>query len=288
MTLPTSTDTLVGRDTTDTLTNKTLTSPKINDTTTITSTGAEINLLDGSSPNTVVNSKAVIYGSAGELTSASLKVTTGAQSNYVLTSDANGNATWQATQATGSAEKIFEGLAKVECFDNTNDDYITFETCNDDTTAVERMRITSAGNVGIGTANPSGGKLQVENTSGTALRIISNTSQIGFSMGGTGRFNIDASGVIAGRFTVLDSGNVGIGAVSPSEKLDIVGSIKFGDGTNSTKFSAASSGNDLAYTLPSSTGSSGQILQMTEILQQLYHGEQYHQVQVLQKKYMKD
>ena len=123
------------------------------------------------------------------------------------------------------------------------------------------MRITSARNVGIGTANPSGGKLQVENTSGTALRIISNTSQVGFSMGGTGRFNIDASGIVAGRFTVLDSGNVGIGAVSPSEKLDIVGSIKFGDGTNSTKFSAASSGNDLAYTLPSSTGSSGQVLQ---------------------------
>ena len=116
----------------------TLTSPKIQINTIASSTGADLNLLDGSSPNTVVNSKAVIYGSAGELTSASLKVTTGAQSNYVLTSDANGNATWQATQATGSAEKIFEGLAKVECFDNTNDDYITFETCNDDTTAVRK------------------------------------------------------------------------------------------------------------------------------------------------------
>jgi hypothetical protein len=35
--------------------------------TTVTSTAAEINLLDGSSANTVVNSKAVIYGSSGEV-----------------------------------------------------------------------------------------------------------------------------------------------------------------------------------------------------------------------------
>ena len=47
LTLPTSTDTLVGRATTDTLTNKTLTSPKINGSTEITTTGTEINVLDG-------------------------------------------------------------------------------------------------------------------------------------------------------------------------------------------------------------------------------------------------
>jgi hypothetical protein len=47
LSLPTSTDTLVGRATTDTLTNKTLTSPKINGSTVITTTGTEINVLDG-------------------------------------------------------------------------------------------------------------------------------------------------------------------------------------------------------------------------------------------------
>ncbi len=47
LTLPTSSDTLVGRTTTDTLTNKTLTSPKINGSTAITTTGTEINVLDG-------------------------------------------------------------------------------------------------------------------------------------------------------------------------------------------------------------------------------------------------
>ena len=47
-------------------------------TTAITSTPAELNLLDGSSANTVVNSKAVIYGSSGELAGT---LSTAAQAN---------------------------------------------------------------------------------------------------------------------------------------------------------------------------------------------------------------
>ena len=47
LTLPTSTDTLVGRATTDTLTNKTLTSPKINENVAVTATATELNILDG-------------------------------------------------------------------------------------------------------------------------------------------------------------------------------------------------------------------------------------------------
>ena len=47
LTMPAATDTLVGKATTDTLTNKTLTSPKINEDVVVSATATEINLLDG-------------------------------------------------------------------------------------------------------------------------------------------------------------------------------------------------------------------------------------------------
>ena len=40
----------------------------------VTSTTAELNLVDGSSAGTVVNSKAVIYGSSGEVNATTLQV----------------------------------------------------------------------------------------------------------------------------------------------------------------------------------------------------------------------
>jgi hypothetical protein len=59
LTLPTSTDTLVGRATTDTLTNKTLTSPKINEDVAVTATATELNYVDGvtSAIQTQIDSK---------------------------------------------------------------------------------------------------------------------------------------------------------------------------------------------------------------------------------------
>ena len=51
LTLPTSTDTLIGRATTDTLTNKTFTSPKINEDVVVTATASELNFTDGVTSN---------------------------------------------------------------------------------------------------------------------------------------------------------------------------------------------------------------------------------------------
>ena len=91
---------LVSTASTATLTNKTLTSPKINEDVAVTATATEINLLDGvtsttaelnildgvtstaselnlvdgSSAGTIANSKAVIYGSSGEVNATTLQI----------------------------------------------------------------------------------------------------------------------------------------------------------------------------------------------------------------------
>jgi uncharacterized membrane protein YdcZ (DUF606 family) len=65
---------VVGTTNTQTLTNKTLTSPKINEDVAVTATATEINLIDGSAAGTIVNSKAVVYGSAGEVNATTLQI----------------------------------------------------------------------------------------------------------------------------------------------------------------------------------------------------------------------
>ena len=68
------TATTVDKATAQTLTNKTLTSPKINEDVAVTSTATELNLLDGSTAGTIANSKAVIYSSGGQVNGTTLAI----------------------------------------------------------------------------------------------------------------------------------------------------------------------------------------------------------------------
>jgi hypothetical protein len=82
----------------------------------VTSTAAELNLLDGSTADTVVNSKAVIYGAAGQVTASELDVDNiQIDANAVKSTDTNGN-----------IQLFPNGTGFTELYGNTNAGKIRF------------------------------------------------------------------------------------------------------------------------------------------------------------------
>jgi len=110
------------------------------------------------------------------------------------------------------------------------------------TNQTERARITSTGNVGIGTASPSR-KLTVYDASAPYLALQNSSTGTaagdGFQIQMAGLhgyvFNYESGDLYLGaggatRITAKSDGNVGIGEPSPTEKLDVAGRIKSDDG----------------------------------------------------------
>ncbi len=91
-------------------------------------------------------------------------------------------------------------------------------------TANDQFLIRAAGGVGIGLNNPGGFRLNVYNAGSEGLRVATDTAggRVA-SFGGSGTFEIDAPFVGGGRLTVLENGNVGIGATNPAYKLVVGG-----------------------------------------------------------------
>ncbi|MEO7306900.1 MAG: hypothetical protein ABIR78_07190, partial [Ferruginibacter sp.] len=129
----------------------------------------------------------------------------------------------------------------------------------------ERMRITNAGNVGIGTATP-GQLLEVvgpENTSidlkTGALTLRSSVNSIaGAQFGTVSAHPLNLFTNNLNRLTILSGGNVGIGTLTPAQKLHVAGSIRTtaleGDQTNDLNISNSQSINSTAILFAWYTG----------------------------------
>lgn len=144
--------------------------------------------------------------------------------------------------ATGFIQLSSGATARAKLYADASDSHLTAEGARSlvfDTNGLERVRINSSGNVGIGTTSPNY-PVDVQRNSATSeiLRVRNDT--VGASAlitargggGGTVDFGsaADASTFIvrtaaSERMRIDSSGNVGIGTSSPAVKLDVVGNV---------------------------------------------------------------
>ena len=162
--------------------------------TAVSSTAAELNLLDGSSANTVVNSKAVIYGSSGEVagtlsTAAQTNVTSLGTLTALTVDDVAING--KVITMTGSTDDT----AVITAGTNGTLSIVT----TDNSAAAANIQITADGTVDIDSAGvltlDSGAAINIEPASGSAILL-------------DGTISVDA-GVVTGATSITSTAFVG-------------------------------------------------------------------------------
>jgi hypothetical protein len=182
--------------------------------------------------------------------------TAAGSTTIVQSGDDLGNVSWWGTDGTNAVEAAAI-TATVDGTPGANDmpGRLVFSTTSDGASSpTERLRITSAGRVGIGTSSPGATLDIIPAGSNVPFRITSNDSGVVYKSGSaaikrfqlffqdnsgtqTAKIGADISGVnasnlqfVAGsgatpQVTLNSSGQVGIGTTSPSEYLHVSGGL---------------------------------------------------------------
>jgi hypothetical protein len=146
-----------------------------------------------------------------------------------------------AIQFFGNGHTLFPGQAFIDSGSH-NSAAVIFRTAPAGAAVVERMRVTSAGNVGIGNSNPLRA-LQIGPSLNAAFTLEQGDSpNAGFIRFGdttgwklhfarqrersVGPLNNGTTGVL---MTIQDNGHVGVGTTTPQAKLDVRGDVKLGN-----------------------------------------------------------
>ena len=183
--------------------------------TNVTSTAAELNLVDGSGAGSIVNSKAVIYGSSGELNGTSMDITNVATA-----------ATFEPDGDTAAGDNAAIGYTSAEGLILTGQGSTSDVTIKNDADATVLSIPTGTTGVTITSGIDVLGS-NFANVEFTGASVNGSGVYTGLDSGGGYVVNVRDSGYIgfsttnAERMRIDSSGKVGIGTSSPDGRLHV-------------------------------------------------------------------
>jgi len=195
----------------------------------VTSTTAELNLVDGSGAGSIVNSKAVIYGSGGELNGTSMDITNVATAS-----------TFEPDGDTAAGDNAAIGYTSAEGLILTGQGSTSDVTIKNDADATVLSIPTGTTQVGIGTTTPSaelgfpiGNDVEISQVAVTAHQA-GNAGYIGLTIadgGGHAGFFVNNShdGTYSDQHLTFKTGEGGVSA--STERMRITPNGKVGIGT---------------------------------------------------------